>query len=177
MLNLEDFIQSNPDPRELKRALAVKMSLEGYTHRQIIPILKVCSGFISKWKQKFEYLGVEGLLLGYQGSQSYLSDKQKREVIDWLQEKNYWNLGELEYYLADKYGLFYQSKQSYYDLFQEAGISWKKSQKKSPQRPRASVSKKAGNQILFREVETRDRYKTDVIVYCRCFSRGSFPQK
>lgn len=47
--NLNQYIQSNPDPREIKRAVTVKMWLEGYTHRQIQNILGVSSDFISKW--------------------------------------------------------------------------------------------------------------------------------
>lgn len=132
--SLEELIESNPDPRELKRALAVKMSTEGYTHRQIMPIIKVCSGFISKWKQQYESEGTEGLKLGYKGSQSELSEQYRQEVITWLRQKNYWNLDELEYHLVEKYSLSYRSKQSYYDLFKAAGISWKKSQKKIPRK-------------------------------------------
>jgi methionyl-tRNA synthetase len=30
--DLKEFIQSNPDPRELKRATAVQMVLQGYKH-------------------------------------------------------------------------------------------------------------------------------------------------
>ena len=51
MEELDAFIESNPDPRELKRALAVSMTMKGYKHREIIDILQVSSGFISKWKQ------------------------------------------------------------------------------------------------------------------------------
>ena len=32
---LTEFIQSNPDPRELKRAITVQMRLKGYKHREI----------------------------------------------------------------------------------------------------------------------------------------------
>jgi hypothetical protein len=32
---LKDLINSNPDARELKRALAVKLALEGYAYRVI----------------------------------------------------------------------------------------------------------------------------------------------
>lgn len=128
--SLEELIESNPDPRELKRALAVQMSTQGYTHRQIMPILKVSSGFISKWKQQYESKGIERLKLGYKGSESELSQPQKQEIIQWLREKNYWNLGELQYHLAANYSVSYYSNQSYYDLFKAAGISWKKSQKK-----------------------------------------------
>jgi putative transposase len=48
MKELNALIESNPDPRELKRAIAVRMNLRGYKHREIIKILQVSSGFISK---------------------------------------------------------------------------------------------------------------------------------
>lgn len=132
MESLREFIKSNPDSRELKRALAVQMSLEGYTHSQITQTLNVSSGFISKWKNIFFFRGLEGLKLGYKGSEGYLSVQARRKVIDWLKASDYWNLGELEYHLADQYGVIFKSKQSYYELFKEAGISWKKSQNKNP---------------------------------------------
>ena len=47
MEELDAFIESNPDPRELKRALAVCMVSEGYKHREIIKILQVSSGLIT----------------------------------------------------------------------------------------------------------------------------------
>jgi len=37
--DLNEFIQSNPDPRELKRAIAVEMFMQGYKHREIQEIL------------------------------------------------------------------------------------------------------------------------------------------
>jgi putative transposase len=63
MEELEAFIETNPDPRELKRALAVKMTLQSYKHREIIKILQVSSGFISKWKQEYIISGVKALKL------------------------------------------------------------------------------------------------------------------
>jgi len=50
---LTEFIQSNPDPRELKRAITVSMQLKGYKHQEIQESLSVSSGFISKWTQIF----------------------------------------------------------------------------------------------------------------------------
>jgi putative transposase len=49
---LNDFIDSNRDARELKRAVAVQMFLKGYKHREIGESLGVSSGFISKWTRK-----------------------------------------------------------------------------------------------------------------------------
>lgn len=48
MGELVEFIQSNPDPRELKRALAVQMVLKGYLYRQIEEILHVSDSFIAQ---------------------------------------------------------------------------------------------------------------------------------
>jgi putative transposase len=49
MEELYSFIASNRDRRELKRALAVSMTLRGHTHTEIMKTLQVSSGFISKW--------------------------------------------------------------------------------------------------------------------------------
>ena len=97
---LNEFIQSNPDARELKRAIAIQMFLKGYKHREIQESLGVSSGFISKWNQVYEALSVAGLKLGYQGSVGYLSPEQRQAVITWLQTKNYWNLSELQGYMV-----------------------------------------------------------------------------
>ena len=48
MEELIEFIQSNPDSRELKRALAVQMVLKGYLYRQIAEILNISDSFIAQ---------------------------------------------------------------------------------------------------------------------------------
>jgi putative transposase len=53
MKSLNEFIQNNPDPRELKRALAVKMVKQNYGYAQISELLGVSLGFISNYKQEF----------------------------------------------------------------------------------------------------------------------------
>lgn len=142
MEELDAFIDSNPDPRELKRAIAVRMTLRSYPHREIMKILQVSSGFVSKWKQAFIINGIEGIKLGYQGSKGYLSSQEKAIVMSWLKEKNSWNLNELEYYIAEQFKVTFSAKSSYYDLFHEAGISWKKSQKKNPRKDPEAVALK-----------------------------------
>lgn len=132
MQSLEDFIRNSKEPREIKRATAVKMLLCGYKHEEIMPILGVSSGFISTYKKAFFQMGVEGLKLKHKGGKGYLDEIQRAEVIEWLQTKNRWTLNELEYQIAAKYGVTFASKQSYYDLFEAAGISWKKTQATNP---------------------------------------------
>lgn len=141
MDELNRFIHSNPDARELKRALAVQMVQQHHKHRQIQSVLQVCSAFISKWTRRYKDQGTAGLRLGYQGSQSYLNVEQRQQVLAWLKEKNYWNLEELQTHLEVDYDIVFQSKQSYYDLFTQAGISWKKNQRSNPKKDPEQVKK------------------------------------
>lgn len=146
--DLKRFIDSNPDPRELKRALAVQMVQQHYRYQDIQAVLQVSLGFITKWKQCYEADGVKALRLGYQGRQSYLSQRQRQAVLDWLQQKQSWQLSELIEYVDQQYDVIFASKQSYYDLFHEAGISWKKTQKRNPKKDPDLVEKKTGNPRL-----------------------------
>ncbi len=123
---LGNFMEISTDVREVKRALAVKMAKQGHSLAEIGETLNVSASFVSKWKKKYAQGGVEELRIGFRGSQGYLTAGQREEIITWLRAKAYWNLAELEKYLAEKYRVNYKSKQSYYDLFHAAGISWKK---------------------------------------------------
>ena len=136
------FIRSNPDGRELKRAVAVQMVLNGYKHREITETLGVSSGFISKWTHAYQQSGVIGLKLGYVGSMGYLNPEQRASVIAWLKRQNTWNLAELCTHVEQNYEVVFASKQSYYTLFKQAGISWKKTQKRNPNADPMLVQKK-----------------------------------
>lgn len=148
MEELTDFIQGKPDPRELKRALAVQMVVQNYTHFQIRDILQVSVGFVTKWKQVFFEEGIAGLVLKHQGSRGYLTQSQRQAIADWLKQKNYWHLPELKQHIEDSYGVVFESNQSYYDLFALAGISWKKTQKSNPKKDPELVEKKTGYNSL-----------------------------
>ena len=130
---LEDFIQANPDARELKRALAVKMTLSQYTHAQIEALLGVTSGFISKWKHRYLADGVDALRLAHRGSQPYLSADQRQQVFDWLQPQKRTSVPEVAAYIEQHFQVRFKSEQSYYDLLNQARFSWKKSQSQNPQ--------------------------------------------
>ena len=138
---LEEFIASNPDPRELKRALSVRMTIEGLSRPQIQTLLGVSLPYISKWKVRFALGGIESLRLAHRGSEGYLKAEEREEVIEWIKNQNSWSLPELENHIEDNYNVFFKSKQSYYELYKEAGISWKKSQKKNPKRDEEAVKK------------------------------------
>ena len=104
---LEDWIKTNIDSRELKRALGVKLALNGWAYRAISKELNVSNSFISKWKNHFKRAGVAGLKLSYKGAKRYLSEQQKKEVITWLKSQEYWDLSELECYLVEQYDVVF----------------------------------------------------------------------
>ena len=146
---LTEFIHSNPEARELKRAIAVKMAIESEPYSNITKLLGMHKSCITIWKQRFEAQGLDGIKLGYKGASSYLTLEQRVETITWLQTRDYWNLDELVTYLDEHYGVMYQSKQSYYELMSAAGISWKKSQKINPSFNPELVKKKRQEIIDF----------------------------
>jgi putative transposase len=140
--SLESFIKSDIDARELKRAVAVKMAIEGHPHKLISQLLGVGKDFVGDWKKNFKANGIEGIKLGYKGSKKYLTPEQTVEISEWLRNRQYWHLDELINHLDNQYGIVYKSKQSYYDLFDLANISWKKSQKINPKFDETLVKKR-----------------------------------
>jgi putative transposase len=65
-----------------------------------------------------------------------------------LKRKNSWNLAELQAYIEAEYEVVFDSKQSYYTLFEQAGINWKKTQKRNPKADRELVEKKTRNYVV-----------------------------
>ena len=156
--DLLDFIQQTQDARELKRALAVKMTLQGTLQKEIMSLLQVTSGFISKWKGIYEEQGAKALKLGYQGGASYLSEAEQQAVLEWLQQKDYWHLEDLQRHLWQTYQVEFRSRQSYYDLMARAGLSWKKSQSVNPKHDEAIVdAKKSKSSEFYNSTEWRWR--------------------
>jgi len=145
MQTLNQFIQSNPPPLELKRALAVQMSQRGHTYRHIRDILQVSVGFITASYQRYERSGVEGLRSHYWGTQGYLNAEQKQSLFRWLDGQGAWTLQEVIDQIEDEYSVVYQSLQSYYGLLKEAGFSWKKAQSAHSDKDEALIREKKRN--------------------------------
>lgn len=139
---LEEFIKTNPDYRELKRALAVKLALSGYAYRAIQEILGVTPGFIAKWKKEFISAGIEGIILKYKGSIPYLNAEEKQELIQWIINQSPWDIWELKTYVLETYEVMFKSRQSYYQLLKEARISWQKAEQVNPKKAPEEVKKK-----------------------------------
>ena len=111
-------------------------------HREIQESLSVSSGFISKWTALYGEQGVQELKLKHLGSVGYLKPQQRQAVFTWLQTQEYWNLEELQAHIEEAYKVVFDSKQSYYTLFKQAGMSWKKTQKRNPKTDPELVQKK-----------------------------------
>jgi putative transposase len=132
MHDVDTFIQTTKDSRELKRALAVKMTLAKRPWAEVMGDLRVSHAFISKWRSRYKQTGVEGLRLGYRGSTGYVSAVRKTQVLMWIQGQEQWSVTALRLYLLQRYGVRYKSRQSYYALLAEARITRKKAQKRNP---------------------------------------------
>jgi transposase len=129
---LDQFIKTTKEAQEITRALAVKLSLQRKPAREIQELLQVSQGFISQWKNSVLFEGVESLRLQYKGTSGYLNNQEKESVIQWLRSQEYLRIEDLQLHLEREYNVVFASKQSYYNICHEAGISWKKSQKKNP---------------------------------------------
>ena len=131
-MTLEELIASQPDPRELKRALVVKMRIKGMKHREIQEILGVHSSYISRWSKSYREQGIEGILLKHKGSSGYLNQEERIAVKNWIQQEKQRTLWDVIEYIQQNYKIVYRSMQSYYDLLKGAGMSWHKGRKKVP---------------------------------------------
>ena len=140
-MTLDDIINSG-DPREIKRALAVKMFEHGLDRKRISIILSVSESYVTKWNSIYRKDGEEGLLLGYIGSQGYLDEFEHYDIIKYIKSKDTLTVDDLTAYITENFGVTYSSRQSYYDLLHEAGMSRKKTEKVNPKRNEAAVLEK-----------------------------------
>ena len=140
--DLTAFLAEKRDSREYRRALAVKLALQGYLYETISDMLDVTPGFVSQSKKAYETHGIAGLTLKYKGSQPYLSAEERQAVIDWLKIQQEWSVERLCEYIETSYGVVFQSRQSYYQLLAEAGITYKQAQRANPKRDPERVAAK-----------------------------------
>ncbi|NES73965.1 MAG: IS630 family transposase, partial [Okeania sp. SIO2D1] len=90
---------------------------------------------------------------------------EKEAVINWIKSQKYWDLSELECYLIEEYGVVFKSLSSYYELLNEAKISWQKAQKKNPKKD-PEVVKKRNEEIKSKLEERNEKIRArKLIVY------------
>lgn len=140
--DLTAFLAEKRDSREYRRALAVKLALLGYRYEAIGEMLDVTIGFVSQSKKAYEKDGTDGFTLKYHGAQPYLSASERQSVIDWLKNEREWSVERLQTYIESTYDVVFQSRQSYYQLLADAGISYKQVQRTNPKRDEQQVASK-----------------------------------
>jgi transposase len=139
MKSLEEMISESTDVREVKRALSVKMLKNGLSATAVSELLNVSLQYVSKWKVKYEAEGADGLVLGYRGSESYVTEQERGAVVGWIKSQETLSVEQVRDHLETEYGIVYQSKQSYYDLLETGGMSYHKSEKQNPKRDEGQV--------------------------------------
>ena len=139
MDRLAQLIEETTDVRELKHAVSVKLGEEGMATEAISEVLRVTPRSVRRWRKRYEREGVEGLQVRNRGSESYLSVEQRQELEDWLGAQETITLEEVRDEIEARYGIGYQSKQSYYDLLDASGLSYHRTEKGNPKRSEAQV--------------------------------------
>ena len=142
METVNDMIDNSEDPRELKRALSVKMLQAGIKPQMIANVLNVSEQYVSKWKGKYQQEGASGLRLGYQGSRGYLTKEQKAEVVAWIEGQETSSVEAVRDYVEAEHGVIYRSKQSYYDLMEAGGMSYHRTEAVNPKRDESQIMNK-----------------------------------
>ncbi len=138
MLEL-DYIIDHLVILEIKRALAVKMIMWDLKPKEIRFLLNVSEGFVSKWNVIDEDEGAKWLRLSYKGGKGFLTKIQRLEILLHLKNEPQYNVEKLKELIRNRYGIVYQSSQSYYDLLKEAGFSGHQTQAIHPKRDEEEV--------------------------------------
>jgi len=132
MRSLDEIINESRDAREVKRAVCVKMTMSAMPTSQVCEMLNVSPQYVSKWRGTFEVKGAEALLLAHRGSESYLKPEARSQISAWIKEHETICIEAVRDYVEERFGVVYQSKQSYYDLMMASGMSYHKSEKLNP---------------------------------------------
>jgi len=143
MLNdLSEFIQSNPDPNWNERSQFKCFSTATNIRDSGEP--RYSSGFISKWTQMYELLGVAGLKLGYLGRSVI---RRNSDRLSSAPDQNYWNLAELQGYVQQKYDVCLTLSKATTACLKKL-VSWKKHKNVIPKRPRTGQKKKRDYRLV-----------------------------
>jgi putative transposase len=139
MQDLDEIINEATEVREVKRAVSVKMGQQGFSSAQICQVLNVSPQYVSKWKGQYEAEGAVALRLGHRGSEGYLEEAQWQEIVQWIGAHETLTVEVVRDHVEERYGVVYQSKQSYYELLEAGGMSYHRSEKVNPKRDEAQV--------------------------------------
>jgi putative transposase len=133
---LDAFLATVRDAREYKRALVVQLCARGQRAAEVARLLDVSEAFVSTCRKRYATDGVASFTLGYRGGTSFLSADERSEVLTWIADQQRPTVRMLRTYLQETFGVVYESRQSYYALLKEAGLSHKQIQARNPKKTR-----------------------------------------
>ena len=139
MDRLAQLIEETTDVRELKRAVSVKLGAGGMAAEAIGAVLQVTPRAVRKWQRRYEREGVAGLQVRNRGSESYLGVEQRHELDAWLEAQETITVEAVRDEIEARYGIVYQSQQSYYELLDASGFSYHRTEKSNPKHNEAQV--------------------------------------
>lgn len=131
---LDEFLATVRDAREYKRALAVQLCERGQQAADVARLLQVSEAFVSTCRKRYAADGVASFSLGYRGGTSFLSADERSEALAWIADQKHPTLRVVRAYLQETFGVVYESRQSYYALLKEAGLSHKQIQARNPKK-------------------------------------------
>jgi len=139
MHDVDEIINEATDAREVKRAVSVKMGQQGFSPGQICQVLNVSLQYVSKWKGQYEAEGAGALRLRHRGSEGYLREEERHEIVQWIGVQEMGRVEAVRHYNEDRYAVVCHSKQSLYELLEAGGMSYHRSEKNNPKRDEAQV--------------------------------------
>ncbi len=131
---LDAFLATVRDAREYKRALVVQLCERGQRAADVARLLQVSEAFVSTCRKRYAADGLASFALGYQGGTSFLSADERSEALTWIAAQERPNVRTVRTYLQETFGVVYESRQSYYNLLKEAGLSHKQIQARNPKK-------------------------------------------
>ncbi len=139
MDDIDEILNEARDAREVKRAVRVKMSAQGFSPAQICQVLNVSLPYVSKWKGRYEAGGGAVLRLGHRGREGYVGEEERQALLQWIEGQETVSIEAVRDYVEEHYGVGYRSKQSYYELLEAGGMSYHRSEKHNPKRDEAQI--------------------------------------
>jgi len=140
---LVDFLVGSNKPDEIKRGLVIFASRFDHVSRnEIADAVNMTIPFVDKCRKIHKAEGIDRLKHQRKGSQSYLSNHAQDQIVDWIRSHDTVTLHELHQYIQETYGVVYQSESSYYQFFDRANFSYKKTQAINPKEDEEQIAEK-----------------------------------
>jgi transposase len=149
--SIDEFIRYEASSKkETCRAQAILFLNDGYDSKMILRFTCFTGGYAYELTQRFKLLGIEGLRDRKKKRPKNLLTKNQREEIkvalkqdtprQYGYDCDYWTTGVLANVIEERFNVRYKSKTSYYVMFKDARISFRKPDSKYQKRDEAVVA-------------------------------------